>query len=69
MTKPIDEFHEHEVRHLASVLADTWDRFICDSAYVQADPDMKIRADRIVGLMGDFYMRVGKPADDAAPAE
>ena len=56
---PYDEFHTHEVLHIAHVLADTWHEHIISTRCVDEFPDIKKAAEKVAKAMYEFYQLVG----------
>jgi hypothetical protein len=59
-----NEGHAHEVLHLASTLADFWERHIVDTRCSDEFPDVKVAAIQIGDAIGDFYQLVGSKFSD-----
>ena len=58
--------YTHEVLHLASVLAMTWEEHIVETRCADEFPEIKAAAEKIAEAIGDFYQLVGNHFADAA---
>jgi len=54
-----DKFHQHEAQHTAHVLAASWERFVTDSAYADARPEVKAKCEAAIGAMWEAYQAIG----------
>ena len=61
---PIDEFHRHEVLHVAAIVADFFDRHLLGAPAVQASPVLLAKAEAIGDLLGDFYQAAAQSQID-----
>ena len=55
----IDEFSYHEVLDRASIIADMFEKQILQHDAVSKECKMKVEAEKICGLLHNFYQRWG----------
>ena len=55
-----NEGYTHEVLHMSSFLASSWETEIVDSRCCEKFPELMEKAKIIANLLGDFYQAVGK---------
>jgi len=60
MPDATDKFHQHEALHTATVLAASWERFVTDSAYADARPEVKAKCKVAMGAMWEAYQAIGQ---------
>lgn len=59
-----DAMSGHEVMHMASVMADMFERHLLDHRFVQQNPVLKEQAEAIGDMLGAFYQQVGRAVFD-----
>ncbi len=59
MRTKLDQFHHHEVMDRGSLLAESWERYICEHPAVLLDLELKTKAQEISVLLWDFYQLAG----------
>jgi hypothetical protein len=58
MSRPLDEFHAHEVLHVASLIADLFDREVVEHPWTKIH--VQKEAEAVMTALGRFYQQVGK---------
>ena len=53
-------FGQHEVLHVASIIADMWETWILEHDATKADPTLLAEADAISEMLYNFYQRCGR---------
>lgn len=61
--------HGFEVLHASHMVAHQWDRFVEVHPFVEADADLKAKAEQIGALMADFYQEMGRRTLQESPGE
>lgn len=55
---PLDAFHQHEVLHTASIVADMFETHVAEHRYTNSDPELVAAASDLTDRLRAFYQLV-----------